>query len=67
MNGMIDHTSEVERRISAIVISPRDCCAFHRLRDNALSAMKECWYCAHAEFDQENDDLHQQGYCKFRK
>lgn len=63
----IDHTKEVEKRISAITTSPRDTCSFYQPRDMCLNAMKECWYCRYASFDFESKDPHKHGFCKFKK
>ena len=66
MNKHVDHTHELERRISVISIAPRDSCSFIKLKDNPLAAMKECWYCVYAEFEKDNNDLLQQGVCRFK-
>ena len=65
-NG-IDHTREVEKRISAMITGPRDTCSFYQPRDMCLAPMKECWYCRYASFDFESKDLDKGGFCKFRK
>lgn len=63
----LDHTSEVETRILAIRIFPRDTCSFFKQRPNALAMLKECWYCVYSEFENDSSDINQQGFCKFKK
>jgi hypothetical protein len=62
----IDHTKEVERRISAIATGPRDTCSFYQQRDMCLALMKECWYCRYASFALGSDDPDKHGFCKFK-
>lgn len=66
MKKFLDHTDEVEKRIKAIIISPRDTCSFCKQRTNALATLKECWYCVYAKFESDNLDINQQGICKIK-
>ncbi len=63
----IDHTKEVEKRISAIKASPRDICSFYQPRDRCLVAMKECWYCRYADFRLDELKPLEVGTCCFPK
>lgn len=63
----IDHTKEVENRISAIKTNSRDTCSFYQSRDMCLTVMKECWYCRYASFDVESQDPFKPGFCKYNK
>lgn len=64
---LTDHTSDVERRLAAICVKPRDGCAFFRQREDSLVKLRECWYCAFGNFDKEGKDLPTQGYCNYKK
>lgn len=64
---LTDHTPEVERRLAAIHVKPRDGCSFFKPRDGCLVKLPECWYCTFGDFDKEGKDLPKQGYCKFKK
>ncbi len=66
MKETTDHTSEVEKRLTAIPIKATDCCAFFSLREGALLAMRECWYCIYGSFRRDSDDPHQPGFCKLK-
>lgn len=63
----IDHTKEVEKRISAIETNPRDTCSFYQPREMCIVAMRECWYCRYSSFDFESKDMNNDGFCKFKK
>ncbi len=63
----IDHTKDVERRISAIKTSPRDTCSFYQPRNMCLVTIKGCWYCRFANFDMESNEPDKYGFCNFKK
>lgn len=67
MLAATDHTHEVERRVAAIHVKATDACGFFKPREGALLPIRECWNCVHGEFQRDNADPHQPGFCKFKK
>lgn len=67
MTARTDRTAQVEKRVEAIIIQPRDGCAFFEKRETAPVSLRECWYCAHGDFPRDGGALHAPGLCKFRK
>lgn len=67
MNQFIDHTCEVERRITAIRIASQDICIFFKPRDGTPVGLRQCRYCFYAVFDIKDGKPNQSGLCKFKK
>lgn len=63
----IDHTSEVEKRIAAIHICSWDSCTFYERRESALVNLRQCVYCAYGFFEEDNEDIQQQGLCQYKR
>ena len=60
----VDHTNEVEKRITAIHISQNDSCIFFQIRDGCLLPEKTCYTCRHGLFI---DGCQKSGVCKFKR
>lgn len=67
MELFTDRTSEIEQKLKAIHIDTRDGCSFWTARSGSMVHLRQCWYCAHGQFDRENPDVHQTGLCKFKR
>lgn len=61
-----DHSKEVEARLNAIRIAPRDCCIFFHARASILGEPRECWYCVGSTFNEE-DGPSAVGFCRFKQ
>lgn len=67
MNTKTDHSLEVERRITAIRISPSDSCSFFKQRESALVCISQCFYCTYGVFEQGMIGGQEKGLCKFKR
>lgn len=67
MEPKSDHTTEVEKRITAIPIQARDYCSFFAVREAALLPLRECFFCTYGQFHEGQTPANPQGFCKFKK
>lgn len=67
MKECIDHTKEVETRLSAIKVSSQDVCSFFEMREGCLINFKQCFYCKYGVFNEQANTAYQQGLCKMKR
>lgn len=67
MEQNIDHTAQVEKRVTAIPVSARDICGFFAPRTSALSLQRECFFCLYGKFTEGEISANSHGFCKFKR
>lgn len=66
-NKIIDHTSELKWRMTAMHINTRDTCEFWKLCKGEITNIRECQYCAYSTFERRGSEPCKAGFCKLHK